>query len=118
MGVDVIKANGRDNRITPADKILAGRASQIVDASEQVSLDIDDLLGLRRGHVRIRTVEGSLNDPVLVAMARCQASYPAVTFDLSVTSSDRLVAALLDRETDLGVVFTSRTPTTGRSSRP
>jgi DNA-binding transcriptional LysR family regulator len=105
LGVDLIEANGRGIRITPAGEILAGRASQIVDAVEQVRSDIDDLLGLRRGHVRIRTVEGSLNDLVLVAMARFQEKYPAVTFELSVTSSDRIVAALLDQETDLGVVF-------------
>jgi len=62
LGVDLIEANGRGIRITPAGEILAGRASQIVDAVEQVRSDIDDLLGLRRRHVRIRTVEGSLND--------------------------------------------------------
>jgi len=105
MGVRLIESDGRGIRITPAGEIVAKRALQIVEAMEQARADLEDLVGLRRGHVRIRTVEGNLNGLVLPAVARFRRQAPAVTFDLRVTSSHRIVAALLDGETDLGVVF-------------
>jgi DNA-binding transcriptional LysR family regulator len=105
LGVTLVEAHGRGIRITPAGAIVARRALQVVEAMEQARADLDDLVGLRRGHVRIRTVEGSLNDLVLPAIARLRRQHPGVTFDLSITSSDRIVAALLEGETELGVVF-------------
>jgi DNA-binding transcriptional LysR family regulator len=105
LGVRLIESDGRGIRVTPAGEIVARRARQVVEAMEQARTDLDDLAGLRRGHVRIRTVEGYLNGLVLPAVARLFQQFPAVTYDLRVTSSDRIVAALLDGETDLGVVF-------------
>jgi DNA-binding transcriptional LysR family regulator len=105
LGVTLVEAHGRGIRITPAGEIVGRRALQVVEAMEQARADLDDLVGLRRGHVRVRTVEGSLNDLVLPAIARFRRQHPGVTFDLSITSSDRIVTALLDGETDLGVVF-------------
>jgi DNA-binding transcriptional LysR family regulator len=105
LGVTLVEANGRGIRITPAGEIVGRRALQVVEAMEQARADLDDLVGLRRGHVRIRTVEGSLNDLVLPAVARFIKQHPGVTYDLSVTSSDRIVTALLEGQTDLGIVF-------------
>ena len=89
----------------PAGTMVEG-ISLLVEVIEHARADLDDLVGLRRGHVRIRTVEGNLNDLVLPAVARFPRQTTAVTFDLRVTSSDCIVAALLDGETDLNVLFT------------
>lgn len=105
LGVRLVEANGRGIRITPAGEIVAKRAQQIVEAMELARADLDDLVGLRRGHIRIRTAEGSLNDLVLPAIARFRQQYPAVTYDVRITSTDRIVAAILEGDTDLGVVF-------------
>ena len=89
----------------PASAVVEGIALP-VKAMERARADFNDLVGLRRGHVRISAVEGNLNDLVLPAVAGFRRQAPAGTFDLGVRSSDRIVAALLDGETDLNVVFT------------
>ncbi len=105
LGVRLIESDGRGIRLTPEGEIVAKRAQQIVEAMEQARADLDDLIELRRGHIRIRTVEGNLNGLVLPAIARFRQQHPAVTYDVRITSSHRIVAALLDGDTDLGIVF-------------
>jgi DNA-binding transcriptional LysR family regulator len=105
FGADLIEPNGRGIRLTHAGQILAGRVGDMVDALEQARSQIDDLHGLRRGHVRIWTVEGSVGDPVMPTLALFHKRYPAVSYDLTVASTDRIVTALLDDDADLGVVF-------------
>jgi DNA-binding transcriptional LysR family regulator len=77
----------------------------MVDVLERARSQIDDLHGLRRGHVRIWTVEGSVGDLVMPTLARFHKRYPAVSYTLTVTSTDRIVTALLNDDADLGVVF-------------
>lgn len=105
LGAELLEANGRGIRLTPAGEILAVQASQMIDALEQARSQVDDLLGLRRGHVRLWTAEGSVDDLVLPALAAFKLRYPAVSYELTTASSDRIVSALLNDDADLGIVF-------------
>ena len=105
FGADLIEPDGRGIRLTHAGEILAGQVGEMVDALERARSQIDDLHGLRRGHVRIWTVEGSVGDPVMPTLSRFHKRYPAVSYELTVASTDRIVTALLDDDADLGVVF-------------
>lgn len=105
LGVRLIESDGRGISITPAGQIVARRALQIIEAMEQARADLDDLVGLRRGHVRVQTVEGNLNGLVLPAIAAFREQWPGITCDLRVNSSDRIITALLNGETDIGVAF-------------
>jgi DNA-binding transcriptional LysR family regulator len=87
-----------------AGALVEGNAL-IVEAMEYARADLDDLVGMGHCHLRIRKVEGNLNDLVLPVVARFRRQAAVVTFDLRVTSSDRIGAALLDGKTDLNVVF-------------
>jgi DNA-binding transcriptional LysR family regulator len=104
-GADLFEPHGRGIRLTPAGKILLDQTSQMLDALGLAQSQIDDLVGLRRGHVHVWTAEGSVADLVLPAILRLQNLYPAVTYELTIASSDRIIRALLDDDADVGVVF-------------
>lgn len=105
FGADLVEPKGRGITLTPAGEIVAKQAGQMVEALEQARSQIADLLGLRRGHVRLWAVEGSVGDLVMPALASFCKRYPAVTHELTVASTDRIVRALLEDEADLGFVF-------------
>lgn len=105
LGVDLFEPRGRGIRLTPAGEILARHAATMLDALTAAQSQIHDLMGLRRGHVQIWSVEGSVSDLVLPAVARLQQRYPALTYELTVASSDRVVRALLDDDAEVGVAF-------------
>lgn len=105
LGAELVEPNGRGIKLTPAGEILARHASQMVDSLEQARSQIDDLSGLRRGNVCIWTAEGSVNDLVVPAIEQFRKRYPAVTYQLVVGSTDRIVRALMDDDADVGIVF-------------
>lgn len=105
LGTDLLEPKGRGIKLTPAGEILARHASRMVDSLEQARSEIDDLSGLRRGKVHVWTAEGSVNDLVMPAVAQFQKRYPAVRYQLTVNSTDRIVRALIDDDADIGVVF-------------
>lgn len=105
LGAELLEPSGRGIKLTAAGEILARHASQMVDSLEQARSQIDDLVGLRRGNVQVWTAEGSVNDLVIPAIAQFQKRYPAVTYQLVVGGTDRIVRALMDDDADIGVVF-------------
>jgi DNA-binding transcriptional LysR family regulator len=105
MEADLFEPDGRGIRLTQAGRILASHASRMLDSLDHAKSQIDDLQGLRRGHVHVWTAEGHVSDLVLPAIAEFRHRYPAVTHELSIASSDRIIRALLDDNADIGVVF-------------
>lgn len=105
LGTDLLEPNGRGIKLTAAGEILARHASQMVDSLEQARSQIDDLSGLRRGNVHVWSAEGSVDDLVIPSVAQFRKRYPAVTYHLTVTGTDRIVRALMDDDADVGVAF-------------
>lgn len=105
MGADLFEPDGRGIRLTQAGRILAAHTSRMLDSLDHAKSQIDDLLGLRRGHVHVWTAEGHVSDLVLPALAEFRQRYPAVTHELTIGSSDRIIRALQDDNADIGVVF-------------
>ncbi|WP_424139164.1 LysR family transcriptional regulator [Roseomonas chloroacetimidivorans] len=105
FGAELFERQARGMRLTPAGEIVLRSARNLLDGMDQARSALDDLRGLRRGHVRLWTVEGMLSDFVYPVLAQFSAAHPAVTFDLLIGSSDQLVDRLLEDEADLAVVF-------------
>ncbi len=96
---------GRGLKLTPAGEIVAGHARAILSACDRLRLDVDDLQGLRRGHVRIWGVEGMLQSLVGKAATAFHKEFPAITVEVVVASTDRILQALIDDDADIGIPF-------------
>ncbi len=114
-GVELFERQARGMRLTPAGEAVLQSARILLDSIDHARSTIDDLHGLRRGHVRVWTVEGMVTDFVYPVLSVFGSAYPAVTFELMIASSDQLVQRLLEDDADVAVAFN---PPTHRNIQP
>jgi DNA-binding transcriptional LysR family regulator len=105
FATELFEREGRGMRLTPAGQILARHVRGVLDDLDHARAALDELNGLRRGHVRVWSVEGMVRDFATAALAEFRTRYPAITFELTVAGTDEILAALLDDEADVGVAF-------------
>ena len=77
------------------------QASPCDGTSSSPSSEIDDLQKLRRGTVRIFSVEATVASVVYRAMAEFAREYPGITYEVQVTGGIRSIAALAAEECDI-----------------
>ncbi len=104
-GTPLFERRARGMRLTTAGAAVLETARTILDSVQSARVAIDELQGMKRGHVRVWTVEGAMDDFVYPALAEFSAAHPSVSFDIMVASSDQLVQRLLDDEADMVVAF-------------
>jgi DNA-binding transcriptional LysR family regulator len=105
FGAELFEREGRGMRLSPAGEILARHVRGLLDNLDHARAALDDLNGLRRGHVRVWSVEGMVRDFVTVALAGFRERYPAITLEVTVAGTDEVLAALVDDEADIGIAF-------------
>ncbi len=105
FSVSLFERQTRGMKLTAAGEILFEHARAILSHRDQARSGIDDLLGLRRGHVKVWSIEGMIKDFVSPTLALFHQKYPAVTADVVVASSDEVLAALLEDDADIGITF-------------
>ncbi|MDR5835672.1 LysR family transcriptional regulator [Caballeronia sp. LZ034LL] len=66
---------------------------------------LDDMRGLRRGEVRIHVIEGLVSDWLPRLVSEFRKLYPGIRFLIRSTSTDQIIAALLEHEADIGLTF-------------
>jgi DNA-binding transcriptional LysR family regulator len=66
---------------------------------------LDDMRGLRRGEVRIHVIEGLVSDWLPRLVNEFRKLYPGIRFHIRSTSTDQIIAALLEHEADIGLTF-------------
>jgi DNA-binding transcriptional LysR family regulator len=91
--------------LTEAGQLLLTACRETLDNYDSVLAAVDALKGLRRGRVRLASVETvSLNLlPRLIAEFR--RPYPGIEVRLTVTGSDQVTSLVARREADLGFTF-------------
>ncbi|TDR94098.1 LysR family transcriptional regulator [Enterovirga rhinocerotis] len=104
-GAELFERQARGMRITPSGGAVLEAARAILASVQGAQLAIEDLNGIRRGHVRAWAVEGMIDDFLYPALAEFSAAYPEVTLEVMIASSDQLVQRLLDDEADVAVAF-------------
>lgn len=105
VGMPLFERKPRGMALTAAGEIYAQYARAVALETDRVRGAIEDLRGLRRGIVRVATVEGTIADTLSTVIARFRATYPGIRFSLSATGTDEVVAAVRDGDADVGVSF-------------
>lgn len=105
IGLPLFTRHPRGVRLTDAGTILAKYTRSTMLSMDRMSSEIDDLRALRRGTIKLCTVEAGLIDIVPEVIASYRAKYPAVTINVSTRGSLGVVEAILDDDADLGLVF-------------
>lgn len=108
LAVQLFERNARGMLLTPAGEIYARYARGMALERERVRAEIDELRGLRRGLVKIHSVEGAIADAITEAVARFRQTHPGVRFRLTAASTDDVITAVREGIADIGVSFNAQ----------
>jgi DNA-binding transcriptional LysR family regulator len=105
LGVALFDRAGRGLSLSPAGEIVLRGLRAAVQGHEQTRDDLDALKGLKRGLLRLATVESisvSVLPDLLVAFAK---DFPGIEVSITVAGSDMVTEIVRDHQADLGFTF-------------
>ena len=105
LGMPLFERRPRGMALTAAGEIYARYAQTAILEDDRVRSDLEELRGLRRGVVRVATVEGVVADMLTTVVARFREKYPGIRFHLLTTGTDDVIASVRDGRSDVGISF-------------
>ena len=114
LGTPLFERNARGVTLTQAGELYMQHARTVFMDRDRVRLEIDDLKGLRRGHIRISTIDGIVAGPLSDAVSSFRTIHPGVTIQLISTGTEFVTKSVRDGEADIGIAY-HPAPVTGVS---
>ncbi|MRT21600.1 LysR family transcriptional regulator [Comamonas sp. CAH-2] len=105
LGTPIFERLPRGVRLTAAGELFLGYARRRKADLDQVRSQIEDLGGVRRGHVTLAASQALAPAFLPKAIHEFQTSRPGIAFDVKVHDRERAVDAVTDFEADLGLIF-------------
>lgn len=104
-GLQLLERGARGVRLTEAGRLLVARAQEILAHVAAVRGELDDLAGLRAGHLRIGTFATAGATLVPRAVAAFKARHPGVELDVIEADPDEALQLLAARQLDLALIY-------------
>lgn len=114
LGIPLFERSARGVSLTNAGELYVQHARTVFMDRERVRLEIDELKGLRRGHIRISTIDGIVAGPLSDAVSSFRQFHPGVTVQLMSTGTETVTKAVREGEADIGIAY-HPAPATGVS---
>ena len=105
LGAPLFERHARGVALTSAGEILLSFAQTSLRQVERVRSEVEALKGLRRGTVHVYSIESLVPHLLPRVIARFGARYPGINFDVTIDGSDRVIAAVREGRTDIGIAF-------------
>lgn len=105
LGETLFERHARGITLTPAGAIAQEHFREMLLRVDLISDQLSELKGLRRGRVRIATVEGAVAYLLARAIADFHCVYPGVTLEITMAGTSEAVDAVLQDEADLFIAF-------------
>ncbi len=105
LGMPLLERHARGVKLTQAGEIFLRYARDSVLQGEQLRSELDALRGLRRGIVRVDTIESLVPEFLPPILRQLAERYPAIRLEVSVSSTDKVVEAVRDLRVDFGLAF-------------
>nr|WP_321983967.1 LysR family transcriptional regulator [uncultured Lichenicoccus sp.] len=104
LGVLLFERLPRGVRLTSSGELLLGHVRRTSRDLEITCGQIEDLRGLRRGHVRLAVIE-AMTGVVTKLMLASLKSHPQITFDYRVMGTQEVLSSVAREEVDIGYAF-------------
>jgi len=92
-------------RLTAAGEIMMAAGGRWQKNLADVRAQIEDLRGLKRGHVDIAIIDALAKGYIPGAIRAIQSRYPGITIGVRVLENDRVREAIASGEADFGILF-------------
>ena len=108
LGAAIFERSAQGIRLTAAgESFIRWVRTQAADL-DRVRSHIEDLSGLRRGHVRIACSQALVNYFLPTEISAFRARFPLVSFQIAVVDQGSALRMLREFETDLAIIFSPR----------
>lgn len=105
LGTELFERTRRGMQLTPAGEQFVVYAREQLSESDRLKSGLEDLRGLRRGHVRVACSQAVAPEFMPEAIGLFRQQYPLVDFDVRVVDHEQAERALAAYEVDLVLVF-------------
>ena len=105
FGAPLLERHAAGVRLTTAGTVFARQARATLRDFERLQSEIDDLQQLRRGSVKIFSVEATVAGLLYRTLQEFGRDYPGITYEIHVAGSVKALAALAREECDLAITF-------------
>ena len=109
LGTPLIERRKTGVHLTAAGELLLQHVRETSTSEEQLRVELANLAGLRRGHVRIVCGDGFLPDLFGEPLRTFAQNYPGVSFEVAVIGGDGIVRAVIQEDAEIGLTFQART---------
>ncbi|TBU91965.1 LysR family transcriptional regulator [Phytopseudomonas dryadis] len=105
LGVKLFERLPGGLRLTAAGELMLVTARQSEKAFQRTLEQLDELQGLRRGHVDIAMIDALSEGFVAAAVAELVGQYPRLTFGLRTANNQDVLSQVLAAEVDFGLLL-------------
>lgn len=105
IGMPLFERLSTGLRLTAAGEIMMAAGGRWQKSLAEVRAQIEDLRGLKRGHVEIAVIDALAKGVIPAAVHALQSRYPGITIELKVASNDQVRRMIASGEVDFGVFF-------------
>ncbi|SFF86171.1 DNA-binding transcriptional regulator, LysR family [Novosphingobium sp. CF614] len=92
-------------RLTAAGEIMMGAGNRWHKNMIDIRAQIEDLRGLKRGHVDMAIIDALAKGHIPAAIRAIQSRYPGITVSVKVLENDAVRKAVASGEVDFGILF-------------
>lgn len=105
IGTPLFERKPRGVALTEAGKLLYAYCLNSTFAIDRLYSEIDELKGLRRGHVRLAAMESVVTSALSSAIHAFRTEHPHITFNVDILTSDKILEIVREGDVDFGVTF-------------
>lgn len=105
LGVPLFERLPTGLRLTAAGEMMMGSGSAWQQGMSNLRARIQDLRGLKRGHVDIAVIDALAKGYIPETISAIQQRYPGISFGVKVLGNDEVRRAITNGDVDLGIMF-------------
>ncbi|KAB8312394.1 LysR family transcriptional regulator [Erwinia endophytica] len=105
LGMPLFERYPSGLRMTAAGEILLNAAKNWQKEFSRVCTQLDDLRGLRHGHVHIATIDAINRNFFTSLLQNIRQEYPGISFTLTTMSNIHIASALISGDVDFGIML-------------
>lgn len=107
LGIRLFDRVGRGLRLSEAGSLLARQVRETLDRYDDVVSELDTLRGLRRGRIRIATVESISVERVPDLLAEYWRRHPGIEVGMTVAGAEEVTRLVDEGRADVGFAFST-----------
>lgn len=105
LGMPLLERRSRGVVLTEAGELVLAFARNAHLEVDRLKSELDELLGLERGHIRICAMETMVQFILPQAIMRFRSLHPRIAFTVTVATTDEVVEAVRSGQVDIGLGF-------------